>query len=212
MKLHGMRENYRKGELDESSVDSDPLTQLRVWLDEAVGAGEPEPNAMTLATVDGAGRPSARIVLLKEIRPAGIVFFTDYRSRKGTEIAVNPQVALVLHWHGLERQVRITGKAMQIPGAESDAYHEVRPVESQLGAWTSRQSSRVAGRAELEAALAATRQKFEGREIARPEHWGGYLVAPEEIEFWQGRPGRLHDRILFTLTPEQEWSVARLSP
>lgn len=212
MKLHGMRENYRRGELDESSVAPDPLIQLRTWLDEAVEVGEPEPNAMTLATVDGSGQPSARIVLLKEIRPAGVVFFTDYRSRKGMEIAVNPQVALVFHWHGLERQVRITGRAAQISAAESDAYHGVRPVESQLGAWTSRQSSRVADRADLESALAATRQKFEGREIPRPAYWGGYLIAPEEIEFWQGRPGRLHDRILFTLTPEHEWSVARLSP
>ncbi len=212
MRLHGMRENYVKGVLDESVVASEPLAQLRAWLDEAVAAGEPEPNAMTLATVDAAGRPSARIVLLKEIRPSGIVFFTDYRSRKAAEIAANPQVGTVFHWHGLERQVRLVGRAEPIPATESDAYHAVRPRESQLGAWTSLQSSQVQGRAELEAALVSTREKFDGRKIPRPEHWGGYLVVPEEIEFWQGRPGRLHDRIQFTLTPEHEWSVARLSP
>lgn len=212
MRLHGMRENYRRGELDESAVDRDPLVQLRKWLDEAMAAGEPEPNAMTLATADAAGRPSARIVLLKEVRPEGLVFFTDYRSRKAAEIEANPRVALVFHWHGLERQARIAGGAVRIPGPESDAYHGVRPRDSQLGAWTSRQSGVVGSRAELEAALAATRERFEGREIPRPGHWGGYLIAPEEIEFWQGRPGRLHDRILFTLTPEHGWSVARLSP
>ena len=197
--------------LSEADAGADPFALLRKWFDAAVSTGLREPNAMTLATATASGVPSARIVLLKQIEDRGLVFFTNYLSRKGQEIANNPRAALVLFWPTLERQVRVEGILETTTDAESDEYFATRPANSRLGAWASQQSSVLSGREELE----RRHQEFEARhpngDIPRPPHWGGYRVLPEVFEFWQGRASRLHDRIRFRMLAGT-WVRDRLSP
>ena len=212
MDLADLRREYRQAALDEASAAADPIEQFSRWFEEARASGVVEPNAMTLATVDPTGRPSVRVVLLKGLGEDGFVFFTDRRSRKGRELEANPAAALVFWWPELERQVRVSGTCVRHDDTGSDAYFASRPRGSQLGAWASEQSSELASRAELEARLEAATVRFGDGAIPRPPHWGGYRLVPDELEFWQGRPNRLHDRIVFTRTPEPGWRRARLSP
>jgi pyridoxamine 5'-phosphate oxidase len=209
--LAALRTDYSLKTLDERQVDRDPLKQFGVWMVEAIHAQVPEPTAMNLSTVDAAGRPSGRIVLLKGVDPRGFVFFTNYASRKGRDLAARPVAALTFLWKELERQVRIEGAVEKVSAAESDAYYRTRPLGSRIGAWASPQSEAIADRAWLEERWAAL-SKEHGGEPARPQHWGGYRVMPERIEFWQGRLSRLHDRILFTREEGRSWKIARLAP
>ena len=206
-----LRKEYKMQTLLEKDVDADPVLQFGKWWDEALRSDIDEVNAMTLATATAAGMPSARIVLLKEYSEAGLVFFTNYKSRKGKELEENPQASLVFFWKELERQVRICGIVEKIPASASDTYFSSRPQESQLGAWASEQSTVIAGRGDIEERSTQYQQQF-GDNIPRPEWWGGYLVKPKTIEFWQGRPGRLHDRILYSLQKEGGWNIERLAP
>ncbi len=212
MELGDRRQDYQRDALDEQSVAADPLTQFARWYADAEASEVIEANAMTLATADAAGRPSARIVLLKGVSEGGFVFFTDYRSRKGRELASNPHAALVFHWPPLERQVRVTGRVARLSEAESSAYFHTRPVGSRLGAWGSEQSRPIGGRDELVAAVEARRREFAAGEIPLPPHWGGFRLTPDSVEFWQGRPDRLHDRILYSHSTESGWQLVRLSP
>ncbi len=212
MNLDQMRRDYRLARLDAESLDPDPLRQFRRWLDDAVAAGLLEPNAMTLATVDGLGQPSARVVLLKELDERGWIFFTDYRSRKGAELDANPHAALVFWWGELERQVRVRGRAERIDAAQSASYFRSRPEGSRLGAWASRQSSELVSRDVLDQSLQQVRERFAGNEIPPPPYWGGYRVVPHAVEFWQGRPDRLHDRIEYRRGAGGGWGRVRLSP
>jgi pyridoxamine 5'-phosphate oxidase len=209
--LAALRTDYSLKTLDERQVDRDPLKQFGVWMVEAIHAQVPEPTAMNLSTVDAGGRPSGRIVLLKGVDPRGFVFFTNYESRKGRDLAARPVAALTFMWKELERQVRIEGTVEKVSAAESDAYYETRPLGSRIGAWASPQSQAIENRAWLEERWAALSKEY-GAEPARPEHWGGYRVMPERIEFWQGRLSRLHDRILFTREEAGGWTTARLAP
>jgi pyridoxamine 5'-phosphate oxidase len=212
MSLASRRRNYARAALDEAQLSPDPMLQFGDWFAEAERAKLAEPNAMTLATADTHGRPSARIVLLKDFDAGGFVFYTDYRSRKGSELERNPQAALVFHWMKLERQVRVVGPVERVDPATSLAYFHSRPVGSQLGAWASRQSTLLRDRGELVAEVARLKAEFGGRDIPLPPHWGGFRVRPEEVEFWQGRPDRLHDRILYTRDSANAWTRVRLSP
>jgi pyridoxamine 5'-phosphate oxidase len=209
-----LRTEYRREQLDEADVERDPLRQFRLWFDEALAAKLPEPNAMTLATIGEDGRPSARIVLLKDFDERGFVFYTNYESRKGRELARHPHAALLFHWVQLERQVRVEGAAARVDAAESDAYFASRPLASRLGAWASPQSETIAGRGVIESRLAQAEARFarEGGEVPRPPHWGGYRVVPDAIEFWQGRPSRLHDRIRYRRARSDAWTIERLAP
>ncbi len=211
MDVAALRETYRRGQLLESDVDGDPVAQFRVWLADAVTARVPEPNAMTLATADADGAPSARVVLLKDVDERGFVFYTNAASRKGTDLAANPRAALVFCWLELERQVRVTGDVAQVTRAESAAYFASRPRASQLGAWASNQSSVTAAREDLLAAERAAAERFAGRDVPVPDFWGGWRVHPSTVEFWQGRPGRLHDRLRFRRTATG-WVIERLAP
>ncbi len=205
-----LRVDYKRAALDEQAADPDPFRQFARWFDEAVAAAVPEPNAMTLASVDGAGRPAARIVLLKGVDERGFVFYTNYESRKGRELAAGRHAGLLFFWVELERQVRIEGVVERVSGAESDAYFATRPRASQLGAWASPQSAAIAGRAWLEAQFAACEARYPG-EVPRPPHWGGVRVIPDRFEFWQGRPSRLHDRLEWRRAHEG-WTLVRLAP
>lgn len=215
MSLEGMRKSYLLAGLDESHVDLDPLVEFRRWFQAAQQADPPhwlEVNAMTLATADRQGRVSSRIVLLKSVEAEGFTFFTNYQSAKGQQIQANAHVSLCFYWPHLERQTRIDGMASRVGTETSDRYFASRPRGSQLGAWVSEQSQPVASRQELEAALQALEAKYGDGPIPRPPHWGGYLVRPDKIEFWQGRPNRLHDRIQYRRAADQSWSIHRLSP
>ncbi len=211
MDISDLRREYDLGGLDEADLAADPFVQFGLWLEQAIAADPLDPTAMTLATADRQGRPSARVVLLKGFDERGFVFFTNYDSRKGRELAENPWAALVFFWAALHRQVRIEGTVERVPAAESDAYYASRPPGSRLGAWASPQSRPIADRAELERALAEVTARQEQEELPRPGFWGGYRLRPEAIEFWQGRPSRLHDRILFQAGPEG-WRRQRLAP
>ena len=206
-----MDERKRRAALEREALDADPLRQFGTWFDAAVAAGVPEPNAMSLATVDTAGQPSVRIVLLKGVSDGDFVFFTDYRSRKGRDLDANPRAALCFHWHALERQVRVRGQVRRLEAAASAAYYRSRPRGSQLGAWVSVQSTPIPDRDVLVADIERRRAEFGEGEIPLPPHWGGYRLTPADIEFWQGRPDRLHDRFLYTRT-ESAWDCVRLSP
>jgi pyridoxamine 5'-phosphate oxidase len=212
MLIADLRREYVRAGLHETDLAPDPITQLRVWLDAAITVGVPDANAMVLATATPDGVPSARVVLLKGLDERGLAFFTNYQSRKGRELAANPRAAVTFFWPELERQVRAEGSVEQVTPAESDEYFRSRPVDSRLGAWVSEQSEVVVGgRPELERRLAEVTDRFRGREVERPPHWGGYRLAPTAVEFWQGRPARLHDRLRY-VPDEGGWRVERLAP
>ena len=208
--LADLRKSYESAELHETASHVDPLQQFGQWLDQAISAQVPEPNAMTLATVDSRQRPSTRIVLIKGFDPRGIVWFSNYDSRKGQELATNPHAALQFHWVELERVVRIEGRVEKISEQESDDYFNSRPLDSRIGAWASPQSQVISGRAVLVANAAKYAAKFL-LQPPRPPHWGGYRLLPERWEFWQGRPSRLHDRLRYT-PQDSGWLRERLAP
>jgi len=205
------REEYTRGGLEEADLADEPVAMFERWYDEAVAAGLHEPNAMVVATADADGVPSARTVLLKDVSVDGFVFYTNTASRKGRELAATPRCALLFPWHPLERQVRVDGVAERLTEPEVAAYFSARPRGSQLGAHASHQSSVVASRAELEAAYAEAEARFAGADVPVPGEWGGYRVRPEAVEFWQGRPGRMHDRLCYRREGER-WVVERLAP
>lgn len=211
LSLADLRLNYSKAELTEDSVADHPFTQFHQWLEAAIASELLEPNAMTLATLSPDGRPVARMVLLKALDERGFVFFTNYDSAKGQQLQAHPDCALVFWWGELERQVRIEGRVEKISAEESDRYFQQRPRPSQLGAWASPQSQVIGDRRTLEEQLAKVQEKYTDQKVPRPDHWGGFRVIPTAIEFWQGRPSRLHDRILFTLT-NGTWQKSRLAP
>ncbi len=207
------RKSYERDALDENGIASDPLYQFTAWYDEAVAAGLPEPEAMTLSTATQEGRPSARIVLLRGYDERGFCFFSNYASQKGRELAANPYAAVTFHWVELERQVRIAGRVEKVSASESDAYFKSRPAQSRIGAWSSPQSEVIASRDTLEQFVKEYQERYpEESAIPRPEHWGGYRVIPERIEFWQGRPSRLHDRLRFSRVEQGTWTLERLAP
>lgn len=207
------RKEYEQGSLDEATIARDPIDQFAVWYDAAVAAGVLEPEAMTLSTATPAGRPSARIVLLRGFDARGFCFFTNYASRKGRELEANPHASLTFHWATLERQVRIEGRVERTSSTESDAYFASRPGTSRIGAWSSPQSEVIPDRGTLEDLVARFREVHpDDAEIPRPDHWGGFRVVPERIEFWQGRPSRLHDRLRFTRDASGGWVLERLAP
>ena len=208
--LKHTRIQYDKGILAENHLQADPIDQFATWMQEAIGAGVPEPNAMDLSTVHD-GRPSSRIVLLRGVDERGFIFYTNYDSRKGRAIATSPFACLNFFWQAQARQVRVEGSLVKTSPEESDAYFASRPRDSQIGAWASQQSTVVESREALETEFARYAQQFEGAEIPRPPHWGGFILAPERVEFWQGRPNRLHDRFLYEESPAG-WMVFRLSP
>ncbi|MBR7962050.1 pyridoxamine 5'-phosphate oxidase [Burkholderia vietnamiensis] len=211
--LADLRINYSRASLDEADAAPDPFAQFDRWFKEALDAKLPEPNTMTLATVGDDGRPSARIVLIKGVDERGFVFFTNYESRKGRDLAAHPYAALLFYWIELERQVRIEGRIEKTSADESDRYFASRPLGSRIGAWASEQSAVIDSRATLEAREKTVAERY-GENPPRPPHWGGYRVVPDAIEFWQGRPSRLHDRLLYTrdAAAASGWTISRLSP
>ena len=212
MSIADIRREYARARLDEAHVSPDPVVEFDRWFSQAQEAKALEPNAMTLATATRAGAPSARIVLLKGYDERGFMFFTDYRSQKGTELEQNPQASLVFFWPELERQVRITGTVERTSAQESEAYFRSRPRGSRLGAWVSHQSRVIPSRAQLESGLREVEERFPTDDVPLPPHWGGYRLRPEKVEFWQGREDRLHDRIRYMRKKNGGWQVERLSP
>jgi len=207
-----LRQEYSQKGLNEKEAEPNPFQQFQIWFDQALSAQLLEPNAMTLATVTAEGKPSARVVLLKHFNEQGFVFYSNYHSRKGQELGQNPWAALVFWWASLERQVRIEGRVEQVSEQESNAYFYSRPWGSRLGAWASEQSQVVGDRQVLEQRLVELEQQYQDQEIPRPPHWGGYRLVPIAIEFWQGRPNRLHDRLSYHRLEDGNWQIERLSP
>ena len=209
--IQNLRQDYRSASLSENDVDSNPILQFKKWFQDAVSSQLYEPNVMTLATSDRFGKPTARIVLLKGIDEDGFVFYTNYESKKGRDLVENPQAALVFFWPELERQVRIEGVVSKVSEQTSSEYFHSRPIGSQIGAMASPQSKVISDRESLERKVEQLTTQYADQEIPRPLHWGGYLVEPTHIEFWQGRPSRLHDRIVYDLV-EGSWIINRLAP
>jgi pyridoxamine 5'-phosphate oxidase len=207
-----LRKDYTLQGLNVSEVDQNPFIQFKKWFDQALTAQLPEPNAMTVATSTPEGKPSARMVLLKDFDESGFVFYTNYNSQKGQDLAENPQASLVFWWVELERQVRISGRVEKVSENESDEYFYSRPFNSRLGAWASNQSEVIESREVLEKRLQELQAQYENQDVPRPRHWGGLRVIPAEIEFWQGRPSRLHDRLLYNRLNDGGWKIQRLSP
>ncbi|MEP7237488.1 MAG: pyridoxamine 5'-phosphate oxidase [Ferruginibacter sp.] len=207
-----IRKDYQMQSMLEADVANDPFVQFNTWWDDAFTSEIDEINAMTLATASLTGIPAARVVLLKSVSEAGFVFFTNYDSHKGKELEENPNACLVFFWKELERQVRISGKVEKVSAAESDAYFNSRPAGSRIGAWASPQSHVIASREIIEDNIAKYEQQFADGNIARPAHWGGYIVIPTVIEFWQGRPNRLHDRLQYSKMQQGSWKIERLAP
>ncbi len=207
-----LRKDYTVSGLSEIEVNPNPFTQFQQWFDQALAAQLLEPNAMTVATATADGKPKARMVLLKDFDERGFVFYTNYNSQKGQELAENPQASLVFWWAELERQVRISGRVEKVSENESDEYFNSRPLNSRLGAWASNQSEVIESREVLTRHLEELQTKYHNQDIKRPPHWGGLRVIPTEIEFWQGRPSRLHDRLRYTRLNDGSWKIERLSP
>lgn len=212
LSIADLRQNYTKAGLTEVDLDSDPIKQFEVWFQAALDADLLEPNAMTLATATREGKPTARIVLLKGFSDRGFMFYTNYESQKGQQLIANPHAALVFLWDKLERQVRIEGKVEQLQPEESAEYFHSRPKASQLGAWASDQSRVIPNREVLEQRLVELQEEYSNATVPLPEHWGGFRVVPNRIEFWQGRPNRLHDRLVYDLQTNGSWEIKRLSP
>jgi pyridoxamine 5'-phosphate oxidase len=209
--IEAIRTDYRLLELDEKQVDKNPLVQFSTWFEQAIQANLEEVNAMTLATVGANGTPNARIVLLKDLEDNGFIFYTNYESNKGRELAANPNASLVFFWPALQRQVRINGLVEKVSTETAENYFQSRPIGSQFGAWASPQSQVIIDRKVLEQNLQSVVEKYKDQTIPKPPHWGGYKVIPTLIEFWQGRASRLHDRILYTKVGEK-WKIERLAP
>ena len=211
MSIADLRKDYSHASLTEADVDPDPIRQFSTWFHQALEADVPEANAMSVATVGEDGRPSSRILLIKDIDSDGVTWFTNYASRKGRDLAAHPYAALLFHWVPLERQVRLEGRVERLPDAQSDAYFQSRPLKSRLGALASAQSEPIASRDLLEARFAEAEATY-GEHPVRPPHWGGYRLVPDRVEFWQGRPSRLHDRIVYTRAADGGWRRERLQP
>ncbi len=212
MSIADLRREYQQTLLDEKSVDRDPINQFQQWFDQAQQADQPDPTAMTVATVSPDGQPAARIMLLKGVEDGRFVFFTNYLSDKARELDANAKAAMVFFWHVLDRQVRVSGIVSKVSQQVSREYFQTRPRGSQIGAWVSLQSSVIESRAVLEAKLAELEKQYEGQDVPCPEHWGGYQLVPDVIELWQGRPDRLHDRLRYSRAGDGSWRIERLSP
>jgi len=212
MSISHLRREYSLGNLRRKDLLPDPIAQFRVWFDAVIAAGITEPNAMTLSTVTTDGKPSARIVLLKGVDERGFSFFTNYESRKGHELAATPHASLTFLWKEMERQVRVEGTVTKVSREESEAYFNIRPRNSRLGAWVSNQSQVIANRAVLEENMKELQARYPGEDIPLPPNWGGYIVKPELIEFWQGQRSRLHDRFVYQHQADGSWKLERLAP
>lgn len=208
--LHNLRTDYHSKSLEIEHLEEQPLSQFKLWFEHALESDVPEPNAFSLATVSGSGQPSNRIVLIKELREEGIVFYTNYESRKGQQIIANPKVSACFFWQPLSKQVRIEGVCEKISAVDSDTYYNKRPLGSRIGAFTSPQSQRIESREWLENQWKKNQEQY-GEDIKRPDFWGGYIIKPTRVEFWQGQPSRLHDRFLYELI-DGRWQIARLAP
>lgn len=211
-KVYNIRKDYSYGQLTEKAIDKNPIKFFETWMDNALEAKIKEPNAMDLCTVNAKGKPSSRIVLLRGFDTKGFVFYTNYLSKKGTDLSVNPNACLNFFWSDLEKQIRIEGRVTKVSKAVSDAYFKSRPRESQIGAWASAQSNVLKSRVELENSVKNLTKKFDGLPVPRPDFWGGYCLNPKRIEFWQGRPNRLHDRIVFEKSKNNRWKMIRIFP